>query len=216
MYKYIIYSILALLVSAVPADAAKLRGSIIGLASTISGQASISPYPASLGALGAQNETEPTPSGGFGFVYLDGQRDSERRQPDELRQRGQQFQPRLLVVPVDSRVEFPNDDPIYHNVFSYSKSKRFDLGRYGKGKSKSVYFDKTGVIRVFCDVHSDMSATIVVVDSDFISLLDGSGRFELDGVPSGKYELVHWQAVGGERRWQVEVGDATTELKLER
>ncbi|HEX9641371.1 MAG TPA: hypothetical protein VGB13_08655, partial [Candidatus Krumholzibacteria bacterium] len=161
MFKFIVYSILALLVLAAPVEAAKLRGNIIGLSPAISVQASISPYPASLGALG---EPEAAPSVSLGFVYLDGQRDPRRRQQDELRQRGQQFHPRLLVVPVDSHVEFPNDDPIYHNVFSYSKTKRFDLGRYGKGQSKSVHFDKTGVIRVFCDVHSDMSATIVVVD----------------------------------------------------
>jgi plastocyanin len=214
MFKYIIYSSLALFLSTVPAKAAQLRGSIVGLVPAISGQASISPYPASLGALG-QTEAAP-PSGGLGFVYLDGQRDPGRRRQDELRQRGQQFHPRLLVVPVDSDVDFPNDDPIYHNVFSYSKTKRFDLGRYGKGKSKSVHFDKTGVIRVFCDVHSDMSATIVVVDSDFIALLDGSGAFELDDVPPGSYELVHWQPTGGERRWRVDVRDSMTEVRLER
>jgi len=110
----------------------------------------------------------------------------------ELRQRNQSFAPRVLAVPVGATVAFPNDDPFYHNVFSYSATKRFDLGRYGSGKSKSVTFDKPGLVKVFCEIHSDMVAYIAVLESDLFTMPARDGAYVFDGIAPGEYEVKVW------------------------
>jgi hypothetical protein len=89
-------------------------------------------------------------------------------------------------------VDFPNSDRTYHNVFSLSKTQRFDLGRYGRGRSKSVRFDRPGVVRVFCDIHSHMSAFVLVFAHRFFATTDTEGRYRIDNVPAGAYTLVAW------------------------
>jgi hypothetical protein len=89
-------------------------------------------------------------------------------------------------------VDFPNSDLIYHNVFSLSRVKRFDLGRYAAGNSKSVRMDRTGVVRVFCDIHSHMNAFILVFNHPFFDVTDVDGRFELPALPAGSYTVVGW------------------------
>jgi plastocyanin len=90
----------------------------------------------------------------------------------EIRQRGENFVPRVIAVTVGSTVDFPNDDPIYHNVFSLSRTKTFDLGRFPQGKSRSQVFDKPGVVKVFCQIHSHMSATVLVFDHPWFTIPD--------------------------------------------
>lgn len=107
-------------------------------------------------------------------------------------QRNETFVPHVLAVTVGSVVDFPNSDHIYHNVFSLSKPRRFDLGRYASGKSKAVRFDRAGVVRVFCDIHSHMNAFILVFSHPFFAVTDADGRFSLDGVPPGSYNVVAW------------------------
>jgi plastocyanin len=124
----------------------------------------------------------------------------------EIRQRNETFLPRVVAVPVGSEVDFPNDDPIYHNVFSLSRAKTFNLGRYPRGRSKAVRFDKPGVVRVFCDIHSHMSATVMVFDNPWFAMPDENGRFELSDVPPGEHEITAWH----ER-----LGDTTVALRLE-
>ena len=102
------------------------------------------------------------------------------------------FVPHVLAVRVGTVVDFPNDDRIYHNVFSLSKAKRFDLGRYAKGQSKSIVFDQPGIVRVFCDIHSHMSAFILVFSHRFFAVTDDQRRYEIDRVPPGTYTLVAW------------------------
>ncbi|HUG53249.1 MAG TPA: carboxypeptidase regulatory-like domain-containing protein [Vicinamibacteria bacterium] len=109
-----------------------------------------------------------------------------------MEQRNEAFVPHVLAVAVGTTVEFPNLDPTYHNVFSFSKANRFDLGRYARGRSKSVRFDRPGVVRVFCDIHSHMSAFIVVFGHRYFAATDGGGRYRIDGVPAGAYTLVVW------------------------
>jgi len=109
-----------------------------------------------------------------------------------MRQVNETFVPHILAVRVGTVVDFPNDDPSYHNVFSLSKAKRFDLGRYAKGQSKSIVLDEPGVIRVFCDIHSHMSAFILVFSHRFFALTDDQGRYRIDRVPPGAYTLVAW------------------------
>lgn len=109
-----------------------------------------------------------------------------------MRQRDERFEPHVLAVQAGTVVEFPNEDPIYHNVFSLSRARTFDLGRYPRGESKAVRFDRAGVVQVFCHIHSDMSAYIVVTDHPFFVMPDSAGRFALEGVPPGDYRLVAW------------------------
>ena len=107
-------------------------------------------------------------------------------------QRDETFVPHVLAVTAGSTVDFLNSDRTYHNVFSFSKGNRFDLGRYGRGRSKSVRFDRPGIVRVFCDIHSHMSAYVLVFGHRFFSSTDADGRYAIDGVPPGTYTLVAW------------------------
>jgi plastocyanin len=109
-----------------------------------------------------------------------------------MEQRNETFLPHVLAVTAGTTVDFPNSDPTYHNVFSLSKENRFDLGRYARGRSKSVRFDRPGVVRVFCDIHSHMSAFIVVFGHRFFASTDDQGRYRIDDVPPGAYTLVVW------------------------
>lgn len=110
----------------------------------------------------------------------------------ELRQRDETFVPHVLPVLVGSTVQFPNDDPLYHDVFSLSATKTFDLQRYPKGTSRSLVFGKAGVVEVFCHIHADMSAYILVRDNPFFVIPDAQGHFALDGIPAGDYTLIAW------------------------
>jgi plastocyanin len=118
----------------------------------------------------------------------------EEREPGRavLDQKNETFVPHVLPVMVGTVVEFPNSDKTYHNVFSLSRAKRFDLGRYAAGRSKSVRFDRPGVVRVFCDIHSHMSAFVLVFSHPFFDVTDTDGRFRLDNVPPGTYTVVAW------------------------
>jgi plastocyanin len=110
----------------------------------------------------------------------------------EMRQSGVRFRPRLLVVTVGQRVALPNDDAIYHNVFSFSKPNDFDLGLYPQGESRSVVFRHPGVVRTYCSIHESMSGTILVAPSPWHAIADASGAFEIRGVPPGRYRLWVW------------------------
>ena len=105
-----------------------------------------------------------------------------------LRQKNKTFTPRLLGVPVGSVVEFPNDDIIFHNVFSLSGPQPFDLGQYRSGESQSRTFTQAGTYRVFCNIHPNMSALILVVPTPYVAITDADGRFVLD-LPPGRYRL---------------------------
>lgn len=131
-----------------------------------------------------------------GVVYLETAPRSafDEREPGRvvMDQRNERFVPHVLAVMLGTVVDFPNSDLTYHNVFSLSRAKRFDLGRYAAGKSKSVRMDRTGVVRVFCDIHSHMSAFILVFNHPFFSVTDTDGRFELPALPAGSYTVVGW------------------------
>jgi plastocyanin len=107
------------------------------------------------------------------------------------------FSPDLLVVPVGSTVSFPNMDPIFHNIFSLSKPKTFDLGSYDKGESRSVRFSKPGVVYVYCHLHPNMEGTIVVTPNRWYAQPDRSGQFKIPNVPPGRYTIVAWHKAAG-------------------
>jgi len=124
----------------------------------------------------------------------------------EIRQRDETFIPRVVAVPVGSTVDFPNDDPLYHNVFSLSRTKEFNLGRYPRGQTKDVRFDRPGIVKVFCDIHSHMTATVMVFNHPWFAVPDATGRYDLPDLPSGDREITAWH----ER-----LGDTTTRVRVE-
>jgi plastocyanin len=116
-------------------------------------------------------------------------RDEPRARMD---QRNESFVPHVLAIVAGTTVDFPNNDVTYHNVFSLSKERPFDLGRYAAGHSRNVRFDKPGIIRVFCEIHSHMSAYILVFSHRYFAVTDDDGRFRLDNVPPGTYNVIAW------------------------
>jgi plastocyanin len=129
-------------------------------------------------------------------VYLETGPRGAFEQPEPGRasmdQRNETFVPHVLAITIGTVVDFPNSDRIYHNVFSLSKTARFDLGRYAVGRSKAVRFDRPGVVRVFCEIHSHMNAFILVFSHRFFTLTDVEGHYRLDNVPTGTYNVVAW------------------------
>ena len=131
----------------------------------------------------------------------------------KLAQLEQRFMPRVVSVAVGGKVEFPNQDPIYHNVFSVSSTRRFDLGKFSKGQSRSVTFPKPGLVNVYCDIHSDMAAFIVVTPNHSFTQPDADGSYALADLPAGKYTLHVWHPDFGSFEREVDLsGDLTLAL----
>jgi plastocyanin len=140
--------------------------------------------------------------------------DSAKVKPATLEQEGLQFRPAVLAVQVGTPVVFPNRDPIYHSVFSYSGTKKFDLGRYRPGEEPpAVVFDKPGTVSLFCEVHDHMRGSIVVVDSPHFVRTDAHGNFRLQGLPAGKVTFKVWLGPKEtiERSVELKAGDNTVD-----
>jgi plastocyanin len=127
-----------------------------------------------------------------------------------IEQRNEAFLPRVLAVTRGSVVAFPNGDPYFHNVFSLSRAATFDLGRFRQGQSREQRFNKAGLVKVYCHIHSHMSATILVLDHPHFTVPNPDGTFTLAGVPPGRVSIVGWHERVGERVADVEVRPGVT------
>jgi plastocyanin len=107
----------------------------------------------------------------------------------QLVQKDKSFQPALLVIPAGGKVEFPNHDPFFHNVFSLFDGKRFDLGLYESGTTRFVQFDKPGISFIFCNIHSQMNAVVIALDTPYYGISDAHGDIAIRGVPAGSYHV---------------------------
>jgi len=152
----------------------------------------VRPDPGAIGMGGARDPQDRRRS----VVYLAEAPQAAFESADErharMEQKNERFVPRVLAITAGTWVDFPNLDKTYHNVFSLSKTREFNLGRYAAGHSKSVRFDRAGVVRVFCDIHSHMSAFILVFSHRFFAVTDDEGRYRIGNVPPGTYTLVVW------------------------
>lgn len=153
-------------------------------------------------------------------VYLDAPRSAQAADKKtagkavELVQRSRRFRESLLVIAAGGSVSFPNEDPIFHNVFSLSKAKAFDLGYYPQGQTRTVNFPKPGIVDVFCHLHPNMSATIVVTPTPHFARPDADGRFVLEGLSSGEHEIVAWHRAAGFFRKKVRLPMAESDGPL--
>lgn len=109
-----------------------------------------------------------------------------------LEQHNKSFEPSLLIVPVGSVVEFPNRDPFFHNVFSLFEGKRFDLGLYEAGTTRNVVFDRPGISYIFCNIHPEMSAVVIALETPYYGVSNSRGEILIRSVPSGRYVLHVW------------------------
>ena len=134
-----------------------------------------------------------------------------------IAQRGLTIAPHVTAVQVGTRVNFPNEDNVFHNLFSLSTTHPFNLGRYPRGESRSEVFRKPGVVRMFCDIHSDMSGVILVLETPYFTHPDASGRFRISGLPEGRHRVVAWHESAGADTVTVTVGangTATADLRI--
>jgi plastocyanin len=139
-------------------------------------------------------------------IMLEGGKVSPARpQTITIEQKNSRFEPDLAILPVGSSVEFPNQDPIFHNVFSLSKSQPFDLGFFPKGQSRTVKFEHAGVVQVYCHIHANMYAAIVVTDSHWYGKPSSDGSFTWNNIPSGHYKVVAWHKIAGLYQAEVDV-----------
>ena len=129
----------------------------------------------------------------------------------DVGQRSYQFAPGLLAVRRGSVIRFPNFDDEYHSVFSYSKTRRFDLGRYQRDETQpTLRFEQTGVVRLFCEIHEHMRGTILVLDTPHFTRTDAAGRYRLDGLPAGRFVLKAWVGDDEVREQPVVLQDEAT------
>jgi plastocyanin len=147
------------------------------------------------GSLAGTMQIDGKVGGGFGVVTLEplGKK-FKKREPKQrvIEQRNREFLPHVLAVPVGSTVSFPNYDPTFHNVFSTSESRAFDLGLYKGGQARDVVFDKEGVVRLGCNLHANMAAFVVVVAAPHYAITDDKGSFKFASLAPGKYKLRAW------------------------
>jgi plastocyanin len=128
-------------------------------------------------------------------VYVEGVRGDFSLPPvsPEMNHVNLRFQPMVLAVLKGTTVLFPNSDPVFHSAFSVSASNPFDLGIYGKGREKSVRFENTGIVEIFCRIHSHMHSMILVLDNPYFTMTDREGEYRIRNIPEGTYTVYAWK-----------------------
>ncbi len=213
------WTLFVLALASAPARAGTIRGTLHVPAALVKQTRPLNPYPGRAGALPLAHAHERG-SVIDAVVYLEdiparAESALARDGRHALAQKDQAFVPRVLPVARGTAVDFPNLDPIYHNVFSVSPVKRFDLGKYPKGSSKRVLFNKTGLVNVYCDIHSDMEAFVLVLPHHAFVQPGADGAFALPELPPGAYTVKVWHPDLGELHRSVQVppsGEAIVEL----
>jgi len=150
-------------------------------------------------------------------VYVDSAKTKPKPAKEVLTMKSKAFAPHVLAIGAGTTVDFPNEDPILHNVFSVSQ-EGFDLGLYKRPKSASRVFDKPGVYTVYCNIHPQMSATVLVLDNPYFAAAAKDGTFRIPGVPAGEYKLIAFHERAGESALPVKVavtGEATANFSLD-
>jgi plastocyanin len=134
-------------------------------------------------------------------IYLEASTSAGQNAADspapQIQQLDRRFMPDLVVIPVGSTVFFPNMDPIFHNIYSLSKPKSFDLGNYDKGQTRKVTFPKPGIVDIYCHLHPNMQATVVVTPNRWFARPNRTGQYRIPDVPPGQYTLVAWHKAAG-------------------
>jgi plastocyanin len=144
-------------------------------------------------------------------VWLDAPGAPRRRETRlVIEQRNMEFLPRVLAAPVGSTVELPNHDRVFHNVFSFTNGKPFDLGMYPTGASKRIKLDRPAVNRLYCNIHPHMAAYIIAVDTPYYATSDKAGVFTIHEVPAGDYTYHAWRSGGDTLSASVTVDDGAT------
>jgi hypothetical protein len=209
---------------AVDAGAVTVDGTVRRPAAAVTKTVEVDRYKTNRGTRAEGDESRPSSvpcacnPGEFAVVWITGERLPAPvipARPPTMTQRDRMFVPAVLAVPVGATVEFPNDDPFFHNVFSYSKIRSFDLGRYPKGESHGVRFDKPGIVPIFCEIHYSMRAYIHVFATPWFTVSDIQGRFSIDGVAPGSYTIHVWQENLPEIVRDITVGDAGLTVDLQ-
>jgi hemoglobin len=152
------------------------------------------------GSLRGSIKIDGKPPTGLGVVMLWPEKGGKKRVAKQriIEQRGKTFAPHVTAVPVGSTVSFPNFDPIFHNVFSLSKAKPFDLGMYKNGETREVKVDKPGIVRLGCNLHANMSAYLIVVEAPHYVVVDSDGTYSFRSLAPGKYKVQAWNEQSGE------------------
>jgi plastocyanin len=155
------------------------------------------------------NASEPVNEFDRMVVILEGGKLPPRAvQTAVIEQRNSRFEPDLVVVPVGSTVQFPNGDPIFHNVFSLSRAQSFDLGFFPKGQSREIKFNREGIVQVYCHIHASMYAAIVVTASPWYGKPSSDGTFSFHNIPAGHYRVIAWHKIAGAFHGEVDVPDS--------
>jgi plastocyanin len=187
----LIFAVVSLLFAGRESATGSIRGRIDVRGATAT-QREMRPDPMSLGMATARDPLERRRSVAYLETAPRAAFDPSEERRARMDQRNERFEPHVLAIVAGTWVDFPNEDRTYHNVFSLSKVKEFNLGRYAAGRSKAVRFERPGIVRVFCDIHSHMSAFILVFAHRYFAVTDDEGRYRLDGVPPGTYTLTVW------------------------
>ena len=139
-----------------------------------------------------------------------------RVQRRTLEQKDKRFIPHIMVVQVGTEVDFPNHDPFFHNVFSVYDGKPFDLGLYANGESRPVRFNRPGISHIFCNIHPQMSAVIVTVETPYFAVSAHDGRYVIENVPAGTYQLHIWHERSDEQQLAAESRIVSVESAISR